>query len=320
MAKKQPVPVFLFTGFLEGGKTYAIQRNLQDAQFNTGDKIVVISCEEGIEELDPTSFASPNVYLETVEDVGALTPSYFEKLRKKHDMACVILEYNGMWPLDELYNALPEDFPVYQEIMCADAGTFLTYNANMRQMMMDKLQSAELVLLRGADETTDRQTIHQIVRGGSRKAIVAYYKPDGSVEPDGIEDPLPYDLDADIVEIKDKDFAVWFRDMIEETDKYDGKTVSVKAMTLQDKQLEQNTFVFGRPVMQCCEADTRFWGLLCVSPLFVPVKDRGWMQIKAKIKIEPCKLYNGGPGPVLHIISTSVAEPLENPVATFFDM
>ena len=47
-----------------------------------------------------------------------------------------------MWMLDDLYNAMPDEWAVYQEFMFADANTFLTYNANMRQLTFDKMKSA----------------------------------------------------------------------------------------------------------------------------------------------------------------------------------
>ena len=69
---------------------------------------------------------------------------------------------------------------------------------------------------------------HKVVRGASRRADIAYEAPDGSVAYDDIEDPLPFDLDAPIVEIGDGDYALWYRDMSEEPKKYSGKTVRFK--------------------------------------------------------------------------------------------
>ena len=45
------MPIYLFTGYLEAGKTKFIQETLEDKRFNTGEKILVILCEQGIEEL-----------------------------------------------------------------------------------------------------------------------------------------------------------------------------------------------------------------------------------------------------------------------------
>lgn len=61
------LPVYLFTGFLEGGKTHMIQESMESPQFNTGEKTLIIQCEEGMDELDISTFNGKNVYLETVE-------------------------------------------------------------------------------------------------------------------------------------------------------------------------------------------------------------------------------------------------------------
>ena len=47
------VPVYLFTGFLEAGKTKMIQETLEDEGFNDGSHILLLVCEEGLEEYDP---------------------------------------------------------------------------------------------------------------------------------------------------------------------------------------------------------------------------------------------------------------------------
>ena len=46
----------MFTGFLEGGKTRFMQETLEDERFNSGEKTLLLQCEEGIEELDPSRF------------------------------------------------------------------------------------------------------------------------------------------------------------------------------------------------------------------------------------------------------------------------
>ncbi len=40
------IPVYLFTGFLDAGKTAFIQETLEDPGFNTGEKTLVLLCEE----------------------------------------------------------------------------------------------------------------------------------------------------------------------------------------------------------------------------------------------------------------------------------
>ena len=51
------MPVYLFTGFLEGGKTRFIQETLEDKRFCNGERTLLLVCEEGEEEYAPDQFA-----------------------------------------------------------------------------------------------------------------------------------------------------------------------------------------------------------------------------------------------------------------------
>ena len=48
------VPVYLFTGFLESGKTTLIKETLLDTGFNTGERTLLLACEEGMEAVSYT--------------------------------------------------------------------------------------------------------------------------------------------------------------------------------------------------------------------------------------------------------------------------
>ena len=41
------MPVYLFTGFLESGKTSFIDETLADKRFNNGQRTLLLVCEEG---------------------------------------------------------------------------------------------------------------------------------------------------------------------------------------------------------------------------------------------------------------------------------
>ena len=45
----QEIPVYLFTGFLDAGKTKFIQETLEDVRFNNGESTLLLLCEEGEE-------------------------------------------------------------------------------------------------------------------------------------------------------------------------------------------------------------------------------------------------------------------------------
>ena len=113
----QNVPVYLFTGFLEAGKTRMIQEALEDKNFNDGCKILLIVCEEGMEEYDATRFWGQNVRQVVVEKESDLTPALLAKWNKEFRIDRVMVEYNGMWKLETLYGSLPRGWFLFQEVL-----------------------------------------------------------------------------------------------------------------------------------------------------------------------------------------------------------
>ena len=311
------IPVYLFTGFLEGGKTHIIQESMSDERFNTGEKTLIILCEEGIEELDVSTFPGKNVYLATLDSESDVTPKKLEACMGGHKIDRIIIEYNGMWQLGTLYENLPDGWYIFQNMMFADANTFFTYNQNMRSLMVDKLMSCEMIVLNRTPDNIDKEEVHKIVRGVSRRAAITYDYPDGSVEYDEIEDPLPFDIDAPVIHIEDDDYAVWYRDMAEEMEKYDGKTVKFKGIIARDVKLGKDALVIGRHVMTCCVDDIAYQGLVCKFTSDVPYRTRDWINVEGKVKIEANKLY-GRPGPVIYATSSAYTDKPEKEVATFY--
>ena len=311
------IPVYLFTGFLEAGKTRFIQETLEDKRFNKGEPTLLLVCEEGIEEYEPEEFSGHLVKLKAVEDESDLTPENLTQWLAQAQAERVLVEYNGMWMLDSLYGALPEGWFVAQEFMFADANTFLNYNANMRQLTYDKLKSAELVVFNRFKPEMDKMDFHKIVRAASRRADIAYEAADGSVVYDDIEDPLPFDIDAPVIEIADRDYAIWYRDVSEEPKKYAGKTVRVKCRCVKRRGIQAGWEIAGRHVMTCCEADIAFTAFICDFRTVPDMPDDGWFIVTAKMDYKFNRAY-GRKGPVL---TAESAEPCEAPdpsVATFF--
>ena len=249
------IPVYLFTGFLEGGKTHVIQESMEDQRFNSGEKTPIIQCEEGIDELDIDRFYGQNIYRAVIEDESELTKENLTALGKKQKIDRVIVEYNGMWNLSTLYSNLPDNWGIYQEMMFADANTFLTYNTNMRQLMVDKLMGAEMIVLNRTPAEIDKEEIHKVIRGISRRVAITYDYPDGHVEYDEIEDPLPFDLNADVINIEDEFYALFYRDLSEEMEKYNGKTIRFKGIVAADASMGDKSVLAGRHVMTCCVDD-----------------------------------------------------------------
>ena len=163
MAQKE-IPCYLFVGMLESGKTKFIQETMEDPQFDSGDKTLLLICEEGEEEYDSERFAFGGVTVATIEDKAELNREHLQQLAEKSDCGRVIIEYNGMWLVQELYDALPDNWLIYQCLATADGTTIKTYaNDNaMRGLLLDKLRGSELLVVNRAEAVNDDES-HQLI-------------------------------------------------------------------------------------------------------------------------------------------------------------
>ncbi len=311
------IPVYLFTGFLDSGKTTFLQTTLEDKRFNNNERTLVLLCEEGECELEPARFSGKNVTVEIFENAEDLTVERLTALQKKCRAQRVLVEYNGMWLLDALYQNLPKSWVIYQEMCFVEAGTILSYNANMRNLVVDKLKSAQLVVFNRMPRTLDKMALHKLVRGVSRRTDIAYEYSDNEVEYDDIEDPLPFDKEAAVITVGDTDYALWYRDLTEELDSYHGKTVCFKGQVVVDHTIPKNCFIVGRPLMTCCADDIRFAGLVCEWVETPTLKNRDWVTVRASITVREHPCY-GRTGPVLTGLEVLPTEAPEEAVATFY--
>ncbi|MBR3805271.1 MAG: GTPase [Clostridia bacterium] len=310
-------PVYLFTGFLEAGKTSFIAETMRDPNFNDGKrKYLIITCEEGEEEYDPTDLGE-NVSFASFDDEQKITPDRLSAMQKRAGADIVVIEYNGMWMLDRFYNALPENWMVYQEILVVDATTAVSYNANMRSLMVDKLTSCEMVVFNRVASETDKLALHKIVRGVSRKANICYEDTEGEIEFDQFEDPLPFDIEAPVIEINDIDFAIFYRDMTEDFAKYNGKKVRFKGIVALDPSLGKDSFAIGRHIMTCCADDIAYRGVVAKGMGSLKLSTRDWVIVEGELGEEYSKLYRGR-GPVLKVTKIERSSRPDEEVATFY--
>ncbi len=310
-----PIPVYSFTGFLESGKTKFIQETLEDPRFNAGERTLLLVCEEGEEEYDSSTYPHKCVYYEEI-DQQTVTTEELDQLQRKHHAQRIVIELNGMQPVGDFYQKMPQDWAIAQEVMFADSTTILAYNANLRQLVVDKLTGAEMVVFNRVDKNADVMPLHKLARAVNRRIDIVYDFTDGTTTFDQIEDPLPFDIDAPIIEIEDDDYALWYRDINEEPKKYSGKTVRFKGQVAKLRKDRDGVFAPGRFVMTCCEADIQFMGLPCKYERSDTLRARQWVMVTAKISVKFHALYKGI-GPILTAISVEPALPPRQEVATF---
>ncbi len=320
MKQKLPTetPVYLFLGFLESGKTKFIQETLEDPRFSNGEKTLLLVMEEGEEEYETIKFAdAENVDLVVLEDKQQLNEEYLTGLQLRYGSDRVVVEYNGTWLLEDFFAAMPEGWMINQMMTFFDSNTFLNYNANMRQFTFDKIQNTQLVVFNRFEDSMDKMAFHKVVRGITRQCDIVYEHTDGKADFDDIEDPLPFDINAPVIEIEDRDYAFFYRDLTENMEAYIGKTVKFKGIVATDKRLEATDIVVGRHVMTCCADDIQYCGLACVLPYEMQLETRDWICVTAKIQFQKHRIYKGK-GPVLVAEKVVVCQPPEEALATFY--
>ena len=311
-----PIPVYVFTGFLDAGKTKFIQETLEDPRFNAGERTLLLVFEEGEEEYDLSAFPKKNVYLEVL-DQDAVTPRQLAAMQKKYRAERVVAELNGMKLVGDLYTRFPGNWAVAQEVMFADASTILQYNANMRNLVVDKLSGCEMVVFNRVRPGEDTMPLHKLARAVNRRVDILYESTDGTSAYDETEDPLPFDIHAPVIEVQDEDYGLWYRDVSEEPEKYTGKTVRFKGQVARLRRDRDGIFAPGRFVMTCCVEDIQFCGVPCQYAEAAKLKARSWVLITAKISAEKHPLYQGGVGPILTALSVEACSPAEQEVVTF---
>ncbi len=313
----QQIPVYAFTGFLDSGKTKFIQETLEDPRFNAGERTLVLIFEEGEEEYDLSTYPYKNVYLEVL-DQQTVSTEELKALQKKYKAERVVAELNGMQQVGDLYMRFPSQWAIAQEVMFADSTTIMAYNANMRNLVMDKLVGAQMVVFNRMTPGADVMPFHKLARAANRRIDILYDYTDGTTKFDEIEDPLPFDINAPVIEVKDEDYALWYRDVSEEPEKYSGKTVHFKAQVAMLRRDKNNMFAPGRFVMTCCVEDIQFCGIPCRYDEASKLESRSWVMVTARITAEEHPLYKGDVGPMLTALSVETgAQPADPDVATF---
>ena len=317
------VPVYLFTGFLDSGKTTFIQEVMEEEEFNAGERTLLLLCEEGEVEYDPSRFFSrENVCIECLEEESELTASNLKKKLSDHKATRAVIEWNGMWDLNNLYRNLPPDWIIYQQSMFADARTFIVYNDNIRQQTFEQVKGAELVVFNRCKKDNSfrdwQLQVHKICRVANRKNQLVYEFAPDDVIVDDIQAPLPYDMTKKLLDIKEEYFAEWYRDINEKQDDYEAKEIIVKGRAVIGQDLAEGDFIFGRHVMTCCEADITFAGLLGKgnAKKTAKLKNGDWIEIRARIHNEFSPVY-GEIGPILYASQITKVDPCMPEVATF---
>ena len=316
MPSRDPIPVYVFTGFLESGKTQFIKEIIADPGFTENERTALLLCEEGIEEYDEREMLHYGTAIVPIESADRLTPNILKRVEQKFDPDRIIVEYNGMWKLDDLLAAFPARWELYQIVTTVDATTFELYSANMGPMMFEHITTADLVVFNRCTDALKEMLYQKNIRAMNPRATIYLDDVDGNSEDYNRNMPLPFDVDADVIDIAPADYGLWYIDAMGDPGKYDGKTVRFLGQVYVGKDVPAKSFVPGRFGMVCCAEDISFLGFICRYDGAADLKLRDWVRVTATITVEALPQYRGE-GPVLHAIEVVPAEKPEEELVYF---
>jgi len=306
------IPVYLITGFLDAGKTDFINSTLEDG-FARSDPTLLICCEEGDNEYEKA--ALDNVTVVNLEDEEQVVRETFKEWERKYHPKQVLVEYNGMWSLEKIWQELPGNWVLYQVMTIVEAGTFELYVKNMGQLMMEKIINADLLIFNRCTEELRAALRKRNLRMVNRRADIFLENDDGTSENYFTGDECPFDLNQPVIEVPDDDFGVWYMDAMDHPERYEGKTLHMKLMMARSKRYK-GTPCPGRFAMVCCAKDMAFLGLLARGEALEQFEQKEWMDATLTITLEEHPAYEGK-GAVMNIVSAVPCEKPEPEVVSF---
>lgn len=305
-------PLYVFSGFIDSGKTQAIKQTLYNPNFNEGESSLIICLEQGDVIYDDKFLKITNskvVYLDSVND---LTIEKQKELDKQYNPDRVFIELNGMEDDNLLYdNGFVDNWELAQTLTTIDASTFNMFLTNMRQFLYNHVVNAECIILNRSDNV-DKRYLRNNLKSINQYLEIIYEDKDGNVS-NKIEDEL-FDVSKDLV-IDDIDYGLWYMDCIDNPEKYDKKVITVKAKFIEDIEEYSNTLVMGRQAMVCCANDITNIAFPCAGIDKEKINKDEYYSLTGNL--HTVKSKQGDKCCVLYVTSFSKADKPKEELVTF---
>ncbi len=309
-------PVYLFTGFLDSGKTTLIKDTLNDPQFMEGAGRTLILClEQGEVGYEEKFLDEHNAFIEFFDASTQLTTEKMRELDTIYHPGQVFIEYNGSEAVSEtLLTGMPEFWPLVEILSTVDATTFDLYIQNMRSMIYEQLRYSDVVIVNRCTEDTSAMSLRGNIKAINKNAQIYYEGAFG--EPANMKGgTLPFDKNADVIDIKDDDYGLWYMDALDNPDSYENKDVILRGQYVDNIRGYHQSFIMGRRAMVCCEADTSLCALTVTGVRINELTLGEWLQVQGRLKTVP--IEGGGKTLVLYAEKVNRYRQPDNPYVTF---
>nr|WP_307760080.1 permease [uncultured Peptostreptococcus sp.] len=133
------------SGFFQSGKTSFINSYIENEISKFFNKILIISCEMGIENY--SNFGDCEIIVEKIYKKEDFNSKNISKIINSIKAEYVIIEYNGVWEISQLVSInYPKGYNLRNLFMIADFKSFDSYFKNMESIMSDKISNCDILI------------------------------------------------------------------------------------------------------------------------------------------------------------------------------
>ena len=303
-------PMFIVTGFLDSGKTTMIKDTLMEQEWIEPGLTLLLLCEEGEEEYPEEYLKEKNMAVLKIEEFEQLNTVFFKNCERNYHPAQIIIEYNGMWKLEDLLQLkYPRKWQIQGIYSTVNGTTLDMYLKNMRNMLMEQLTESELIIINRCPEGVDRSGFRRALKVQNPMAQLIFEGMDGKIIQPTAED-LPFDIKENPIKVEDEDFGIWYVDAYDHPDQYMDKEIEFVAQAFRPKGMKNDMFVPVRKIMTCCADDVRLYGYPCKIPKVTNIQMQKWYRVRVRYSFEPTEPF-APEQPVLYLMHIEPAEAPE---------
>ena len=112
-----------------------------------------------------------------------------------------------------IHGLLLLNITVYQSITLVDANAFGLQWANMKSIIAESVKYADMVIFNRCKSGMDLGSYRRSMRALNPALQIIFEDEKGDQV--AISEQLPYDINADVIQVDDEDYGIWYMDVSE---------------------------------------------------------------------------------------------------------
>lgn len=273
--------VYFVNGFLDAGKTTFIKDLLEQEYFDTGERTLLLLCEDGDTEYEEPFNRKHNIIIRWIKEESDFTEQNIQRIESEVQPERIIVEFNGMWDSDRIADLWKKDKVL--EIVLINAKSFDLYMNNMKSYVTRQIRSAYMTIFRSCDGMEDKLAgFRRSIRAVNPQTNFVFKDKNGEMNP-RLDEDLPYDIQAGFLDLNDRAFGIFYIDAMEYVERYVGKTVCFTGYIFKKKK---SMLLIGRQAMTCCMEDLETFAFICDISDADDFEYNDWVRIEGVVKKE----------------------------------